>query len=503
MKVAYQAGVLQVLLDEARLDGQPLDFFMADGASGGVFNLAMWCQGMSGTQIADNWREYRPGRSVQPNWRQLPRLLYAGSLLRLDRLRRNVLPAWGLRWDEIRASTRLATFNVYNASKQRLEVFTPDRMTEEHLLAAVALPMWFPPVHINGDRYIDAVFATDGNLEEAIRRGADELWVIWTVSRRGEWHDGFVAQYFQIIEAAANSHLDSVLHRIRASNARIARGEPGEFGRLITVHLLPADVPLHYLVSLGRDRFAESVNAGVEAARAWCLKLGLTIERAVPIRPPEQSSLTFDEQLKGELVVTNPGESPSASGPARLQLTIRVPDVDRFVTDPSHVAEVAGHLDCALLGGRLPVERGTFNVLVDGAHPGHKRMIYELALRRPDGRALYLRAVKEVQDDPGSDLWLDTATAHVGVYDVPPADEAASRAGEAVSWSGGAASRRDLVAAGIVRIHLLDFLKQLGTFRVTGRTVAQRAESLARFGRFFLGKLWDVYARDVLTSSPI
>ncbi|MBA3851635.1 MAG: patatin-like phospholipase family protein, partial [Chloroflexi bacterium] len=47
-KVAFQAGVLQVWLDEAGLE-----FDHADGASGGNLNLAMWCQGMSGTRIAD------------------------------------------------------------------------------------------------------------------------------------------------------------------------------------------------------------------------------------------------------------------------------------------------------------------------------------------------------------------------------------------------------------------------------------------------------------------
>ena len=57
-------------------------------------------------------------------------------------------------------------------------------MDEDRLISAVSLPMWFPPVEIDGAVYIDAVFATDANLEEAIDRGADELWIIWTVSRR-------------------------------------------------------------------------------------------------------------------------------------------------------------------------------------------------------------------------------------------------------------------------------------------------------------------------------
>src|SRR5580704_396068 len=81
------------------------------------------------------------------------------------------------------------TFNYYNFSKYKLEIAEPAAMDEDKLVASVSLPMWFPPVIIDGDTCIDAVYNTDANLEEAIRRGADELWVIWTVSEAGTWSD--------------------------------------------------------------------------------------------------------------------------------------------------------------------------------------------------------------------------------------------------------------------------------------------------------------------------
>jgi predicted acylesterase/phospholipase RssA len=469
MKVAFQAGVLQVLLDEAHVD-----FFMADGASGGVFNLAMWCQGMSGTEIADNWRNHRPVRGTQPNWWQLRRVLYAESVLKLDRFRTRVLPAWRLDFDKIRASERLATFNLFNFTRQRLETVTADGMTEDHLMAAVALPIWFPPVTIGGDQYIDGVFATDANLEEAIRRGADELWVIWTVSRLGEVRPGFIAQYFQMIEAIANSNLDAMRRRITANNAARERGESGEFGRRIELRLLECEVPVHYLIGFGRDRFAEVVELGVAKAREWCVAQGLTLGVPAPPSPREVLlTLSFDEQMKGRL----------AGSRALLDLTIAVADVDRFVTDPGHVAAVHGHLDCPGLGGRLTVARGTFNVLVDAGSPAAKQMVYDLDLLTPDGRPMTLRAVKDIVDDPGADLWRDTTRAHARVYEGwPPAGEP--------------------IAVGTVRVYLLDFLHQLTTFRVRGGTLSQQVGALTRFGRLFLGKLWDVYARDVLSQAP-
>src|SRR5207247_2542138 len=262
MKVAWQAGVLQVWLDEAGLT-----FDHADGASGGVFQLAMYCQGMSGGRIAVNWRNLDPRDSVGFNLAEYPKLVYAESLFTLDGLRDKVFAGWGLDWDQIRACTREATFNVYNFSRHRLEVIEPAQMSAELLCACVSLPMWFPPVLINGDHYIDAVYSTDANLEEAIRRGADELWVIWTVSRRSVWSPGFVATYFQVIEAAANGRYRAVLDRIEASNRALAEGGHSEFGRHIEVREISGEVPLHYLVDLSADRFKEAVNMGVRAAR--------------------------------------------------------------------------------------------------------------------------------------------------------------------------------------------------------------------------------------------
>src|SRR5467141_2337307 len=84
LKVPFQAGVLQVWLDEAGLT-----FDHADGASGGAFNLAMYAQGMRGGQTAENWPTSFPLRGAQLNWKALLRWPYGESLFKLDRYRRN------------------------------------------------------------------------------------------------------------------------------------------------------------------------------------------------------------------------------------------------------------------------------------------------------------------------------------------------------------------------------------------------------------------------------
>jgi predicted acylesterase/phospholipase RssA len=490
VKVAFQAGVLQVWLDEAGLT-----FDHADGASGGTFNLAMWCQGMTGTQIADAWRRTRPTEGVSLNAPQFARLLWARSLFTLDAYRRSVFPTWGLDWDKIRATPREATFNVFNFARQELQVMTPSQMDEDRLCACVSLPMWFPPVVIDGDPYIDAVYVTDANVEEAIRRGADEIWAIWTVSTLGVWNDGFVANYFQIIEATANGRFKIICARIDANNAAIASGKPGEFGRPIALRLLQAEVPMHYLVNFSQDRLVECVNLGVQEARRWCKVNGVALKTGADVPATVRTvktSLSFTEEMKGFLT---PGEVDPAKGLAvgkesralgALRVAIEVDDVERFVTEPAHEAAATGWVEYD--GARAAITEGRFNLFVDDGDPHRKHMSYRLFFRDARGRDRTLVGIKTVDKRPGGDVWSDTTTLHVRVLDGRCA--ASDDAGAPV------------VGSGVLRLGLTSFLEELGTFRVQGPTAAERAASLARFGAFFLGSLWDVYATHFLTYAP-
>lgn len=492
IKVAFQAGVLQVWLDEANLA-----FDLADGASGGTFNLAMWCQGMSGTTIADNWRNLDPIDGVDLNWQQYIKLFYARSLFTLDKYKERIFPQWGLDWDKIRASQREATFNVYNFTKHELEVLTPAQMDADWLGACVSLPMWFPPVEKHGQTYIDPVYYTDANLEEAIKRGADELWIPWTVSEQGVWHDGFVANYFQIIETAANGNLKRDLRRIEENNAALAAGKPGLYGRHIEVKLLKAEVPLHYLINFSQDRLIEAVNLGVKVGREWCQQQGIPLndgaEYATAVHAA-QTKLQFTEEMKG-FVTLGASNYDEGFRQGRQQgtslmfhLDIKIDGVNRFIENPRHEAAAEGYVQCDALGGRLPVETGIFNLFVHDDDPTHKKMLYRLFLRNAQGEPLTLSGYKDIQDDPGLDVWQDTTTLFTTMYRGHVGPEAEAQA--------------EILAQGIIHIHLLDFLHQLMTFRVEGPTLADKSAAFARFGKLFMGSLWDVYAREILAYGP-
>ena len=503
LKVAAQAGVLQVWLDEAGLT-----FDHADGCSGGTLNLAMYCQGMTGSEIAENWRRYRPISTLSPNW---PRALagpLAPSLLTLDRLRDRQLPRWGLDWDRICASPRSATFNVYDFGRHELRVLSPAEMTPDRLMACVALPGWFPPLEQDGTRLIDSVYATDANLGDAISRGTDELWVIWTVDRSGRWRPGWLAEYFQVIEASANSRLAEALRLIEENNAEVAAGRPGAYGRHITVRMLELAVPLHYLLVFRRAPVAAAVELGVAAARAWCEEQGIPIR---PNRPHPQHTEPRSPgpdrtgpDRTGEAVAARPAEfrfAETMAGPIRFvrsstgtsggslrehQLTLRlqvaVAELDAFLRDPRHRAALTGTVQCQVLGGDLPIAAGSLDLLARDEH-GTTTMRYAITCTDPTGRELLVEGFKTLRHDAELDLWPDTTTLTTTVTG-PDGDR---------------------LAEGVVRLTLPGLLRLVSSMRGRGDGLA-RMVPLVRFGGFFLGRLARLYlvpvSTDVLVSSP-
>jgi hypothetical protein len=132
--------------------------------------------------------------------------------------------------------------------------------------------------------------------------------------------------------------------------------------------------------------------------------------------------------------------------------------------------------------------QGVFNLLVDVDRPNRKAMYYRLFFTDQNNNPLTLLGFKDVRGDGGEDVWTATTTLFTRIL----------RGHVGVEADGGAT----VVATGIIRIHMLDFLEQLTTFRVEGRTPTGRVAGLTRFGKLFLGKLWDVYARHILPTSP-
>ncbi len=208
-------------------------------------------------------------------------------------------------------------------------------------------------------------------------------------------------------------------------------------------------------------------------------------EAAEPVAPPPPltgSSTSFTEQMKGFVTL---GETDSVRGweQGRLlsqrfmfELTITVPDVERFLASDAKEGVAEGFVDCDLLGGRLPVKRGWFNLFVATDDEATREMRYRLWFSDLSGTPITMYGYKVVRDDPGIDLWTDTSTLYITLWrgHVPPGETG------------------EVVGAGVLRILPQDFAKQLTTFRGAGQGPLK---AVAGFGSFFVKSLRDLYLK--------
>ncbi|MGH8867345.1 MAG: GMC oxidoreductase [Actinomycetes bacterium] len=222
---------------------------------------------------------------------------------------------------------------------------------------------------------------------------------------------------------------------------------------------------------------------GTPVEHAQARRSGVPEPRVVREAPAaDATSLSFTEEMKGFVTLgeTDP-ERGAQTGRARgdrlmFHLTITADDVDAFVTDPAHQGHAEGWVECDLLGGRRAVSRGVFNLFTNEGDPTRRFMRYRLWFTDGGGSPVTLSGFKDVHDDPGLDLWRDTTTLFVRLlagHVEPEGDEAA-----------------DVIGAGVITIHLQDFARQLTTFRTHG---PDGPRAMARFGRLFLGELWDTH----------
>jgi predicted acylesterase/phospholipase RssA len=366
MRVAYQAGVVRAL-EEAGIT-----FSHADGTSGGTINLAMLLSGNSPAEMCERWRTLNPREFV--SFVPLRKYLRPASLIAFgdaDGLIRKVYPHLGIDVRRIRAARGIdGTFNVCNYTTKTNEAVPHTEMDIDLLVAAVSLPIFMPPVRRDGAVYTDSVWIKDANLSEALRRGSEEIWLVWCIGNTGVYRAGAFNEYVHMIELSANGGLGEELAHLRA-----AAGE-----RVPRLHVIKPEYPLPLdpdfylgridadaLVAMGYRDATSYLEHRSDEGVAWAAE-------ATRMRDPHPGA-AFAERLTGWL---RRDGAPTTEVSVRLRADVR--DVDRFAAD--RTAELVGVVDSPALGRGLLARRGSFR-LEDG------RIVRELVLDH-EGRALTL-----------------------------------------------------------------------------------------------------------------
>jgi predicted acylesterase/phospholipase RssA len=483
MRVAYQAGVLRALAEEG------ITFQHADGTSGGTINLAMMLSGLSPIEMMQRW-ETLPVRDFV-SFMPLEKYLSHQGVAALGDARSlvdRVFPHLGIDMARIRAAHGTdGTFNVCNFTRKISEVIPHQRMTTDYLVAAISLPIFLPAVEIDGSLYMDSVWIRDANLMEAVRRGADELWVVWCIGNTGLYHNGAFRQYVHMIEIAANGKLFEEFDQINEINLRIGAGET-VYGRRkpIRVHLIkPANaLPLDPDYYMGRIDARTLAGRGYADAKQYLARRGegIALTPEATKMADETLGFTFREQMAGGFTLgeTDPEKGARAGRDAgntfTMHATIEIHDLNRFLADAGHLGSITGRIDFPPLGLNIPTTSGVFNLFSPTGDPAMKYMVYELGFEA-GGRKYYMAGRKEVKQASITELWKATTTLYTQLHE-------------------GSDKTGPVVGAGVLTLGMGELMAMIPTMHATNaKSPEEAAAAVARFGKFFLGELWDTYVK--------
>ena len=187
------------------------------------------------------------------------------------------------------------------------------------------------------------------------------------------------------------------------------------------------------------------------------------------------SALCFTEALSGYMAAAEDHEAGYRAGRAagagvRYRATARIYDIESFLREPQHGAEMTGVVDVVGLGQGMPIEEGRIELFC--RREDRKVIAYHLPFRQGERRYL-LRGEKYIQDDPGFDAWKDMTTLYAELLDLSSAPDGQP------------------MAVGILRIGPLAALRMLFTFRGCG--VRGTGSAALRFLFFASRELRDTY----------
>lgn len=194
--------------------------------------------------------------------------------------------------------------------------------------------------------------------------------------------------------------------------------------------------------------------------------------------------IQFTEKMAGffSTKVTDDYEAAAEQGKANgssfdFVLTITSDDLDSMLSNPQHEARTAGTVTASALSPNpLAVSDGAFNLFAaDPANVDTRNMRYRMRLTSEEGKTFFFDGFKVAKDSSVLNAWKQNTTLYVTLYDGPDASGA-------------------ILGKGVMRIEPADFARQMTTMKATNAaSLAEQANAVARFGKFFAGVLWESY----------
>ncbi|MGP0222650.1 MULTISPECIES: patatin-like phospholipase family protein [unclassified Paenarthrobacter] len=388
MRVAWQAGVMKAL------DEENLAFHHVDGTSGGILTAGMLLSGIGPADMCSRWSavDVKDFGSALPLGNYLKGPWSLPALGDADGILQKVFPALGINDATIRSRATEpgaveGSFNVVEFTEKRCHAIDATRIDAGLMAAGMSLPIFLAPLERDGRVWTDAVWMRDANVQEALRRGADEVWLIWCIGNSPYWGDGPLEQYVHMIEmsamgalladfeAAAAAGRDFILHVIRPQ------------------HPLPLD-PEFYLGRINADTL---VAMGYRDARQYLDTMdpdGVAKDHTCTAMTDPAPGVRFTDTLRGDV----------GGQPLTFSATIILPS-----SPDGGNPQLTGYLDHPRFNGRTFLAGG--HVETDGNDITYR------ARTRFDGGWQDVAVTRTLHDDPGPDAWMDSRRARLKVGD--------------------------------------------------------------------------------------
>lgn len=203
------------------------------------------------------------------------------------------------------------------------------------------------------------------------------------------------------------------------------------------------------------------------------------------MKDKETTSLHFTEEMHGAVTtITQDYENIDYARCYRLgrqhqtelkfRVTIHIPDPHHLRFDPSTPATLSGWLTSPLFGEQCPIHDAAFQLFVPVSTNRHE-MRYRIVFSDMTERLFTLIGYKTIQPRSVLCIWPDTTTLYTRIF-----------AGVISEWPSPSA---ECLHAGILRISLLGFLKQMTTLKTSPPGFA----AIKDFFSVFAGRLFQTY----------
>lgn len=181
----------------------------------------------------------------------------------------------------------------------------------------------------------------------------------------------------------------------------------------------------------------------------------------------------------------------SIQHPFEFTLTVKVPDLESFIKNPSQTIPTEGRMTDFRFKNLINFDEGSFKLVsrpeVSSDLCTAQEMHYTMFMTDDEGKKWTFFGFKELLKEDSFKMWAQTTTLYFYIW-----------SGHSNFESFGV---KDVQGVGELKISTQDFIKQLLSFKTNDKSFLDEKKSIASFMQCFAENLWTAYAPFIFTTT--